>query len=87
MAERCVKSWQTERLSSRSYHGPVCLALADVEDELSNDCTSLWSMRDFRVELDAEERLFVVRNAGKGCRRSPTDHLEFRWNAVELIAM
>jgi hypothetical protein len=40
--------------------------LADVSDESSNDLLSFRTVRDFWVELDAEDGFRLVSDSGKG---------------------
>lgn len=50
----------------KTYHCPMRLTVAYIEDELADERFAHWRMRDFGVKLDSPEWLGLVGNGSEG---------------------
>lgn len=68
-------------------HRPVCRTVTDVENELSDDFSPSWGMRDLGVELDTIPWFIVVGDGCEGGSGGMSDDVKVGRDFGELVPM
>ena len=68
-------------------HNPVGIGFADLKNECLKNFTALFSMCDFRVELNSVEASSLISHTGNGASRSRAHQFESRRHFSDFVAV